>query len=274
MSKRFPAVISLCASILAILTACGGESVDSSATTQATPSIGINVAAMDTSVIPGDDFYSYTNGEWMRTIEIPSDRSRAGAFFVAIDSTEEHNAVLIDSLVGSSHPADSDKGRVAAFYKAYVDTAAIDAAALPPPTTTARPRTSAPVVAKPAAPLQEAALVALRTLVVGSLVVALALCFRPEGDLPGAPLTEDGFYSLSVARHAALGHGLTIDGETWTNGFQPLFTLLTIPAFALAGGDRFEALRYVLALHWLFFLATALLLGAIVRDTVGRIDIE
>jgi putative endopeptidase len=132
MSKRFPTPILLCASILTILTACGGEAVDNNAATQAEASIGINVGAMDTSVVAGDDFYSYANGEWMRATEIPADRSREGAFFVAIDSTEEHNAVLIDDLIGSSHPEGSDKGRVAAFYKAYVDTTAINAAGMTP----------------------------------------------------------------------------------------------------------------------------------------------
>jgi putative endopeptidase len=132
MSKRFPAQILLCALILAVLTACGGESADRDTTTQATVSIGINVGAMDTSVVPGDDFYSYANGEWMRTAEIPADRSRAGAFYVAVDATEKHNAALIDDLVGSTHPEGSDKGRVAAFYKAYVNTAAIDAAGMSP----------------------------------------------------------------------------------------------------------------------------------------------
>ncbi len=132
MSKRPPAPILLCVPFLIFLTACGGESVDNSSATRVVASIGINVDAMDTSVVPGDDFYSYANGEWMRTTEIPADRSRAGAFFVAIDTTEKHNAVLIDELVGSSHPEGSDKGRVAAFYKAYVNTAAIDAAGMGP----------------------------------------------------------------------------------------------------------------------------------------------
>ena len=130
MSRRIPAVFLSSAAILVALTACGGESADSETTTQAVASIGINVAAMDSSVVPGEDFYSYANGEWMRTTDIPSDRSRVGAFFVAFESTEEHNAVLIDQLVNSSHPEGSDNGRVADFYKAYVDTDAINAAGM------------------------------------------------------------------------------------------------------------------------------------------------
>jgi len=132
MSNRFPVIISFCALTLALLTACGGESVEERSATPPELSSGINLGAMDTSVVPGDDFYSYVNGEWMRTAEIPADRSRAGAFFVAIDETEKHNAVLIDVLIGSSHPEGSDNGRIAAFYKAYMNTAAIDAAGMSP----------------------------------------------------------------------------------------------------------------------------------------------
>ena len=40
------------------------------------------------------------------------------------------------------------------------------------------------------------------------------------------PLTEDGYYSLSVARNLAAGKGMTIDGANLTNGFQPLFTMI------------------------------------------------
>lgn len=132
MSRRFSAPISLSFAALILLSACGGESATDSAATQTKASIGVNVAAMDTSVVPGDDFYSYANGEWMRTTEISSDRSRASAFYVAIDATEKHNTVLIDKLVKAKHPAGSDEGRVAAYHTAYMDTAAIDAAGMSP----------------------------------------------------------------------------------------------------------------------------------------------
>ena len=35
----------------------------------------IDVAGMDRSVDPGDDFYAYANGGWMKTTQIPPDRS-------------------------------------------------------------------------------------------------------------------------------------------------------------------------------------------------------
>jgi hypothetical protein len=37
---------------------------------------GIDVAGIDPSVAPGDDFFRYANGTWIKNTEIPADRSR------------------------------------------------------------------------------------------------------------------------------------------------------------------------------------------------------
>jgi len=41
---------------------------------------GLDLAAMDTSVSPGDDFYRYVNGTWLKTTQIPPDQARWIAF--------------------------------------------------------------------------------------------------------------------------------------------------------------------------------------------------
>ncbi len=40
----------------------------------------LNLNYIDSSVDPGNDFYTYVNGKWMETAEIPSDRGRWGSF--------------------------------------------------------------------------------------------------------------------------------------------------------------------------------------------------
>jgi predicted metalloendopeptidase len=37
-------------------------------------------AGMDTSIPPGDDFFSYANGNWLKNASIPPDRSSFGVF--------------------------------------------------------------------------------------------------------------------------------------------------------------------------------------------------
>jgi predicted metalloendopeptidase len=135
MIKRTTSI--MIASVMAIggVTACN-EKPSAVATVgqpqKATSTIGINEAAMDRSVKPGDDFYAYANGKWMENTSIPEDRSSTGAFLVAFESTEKHNNELIDELLKSSHPTGSDYVRIVDFYKAYTDTAAIDAAEMQP----------------------------------------------------------------------------------------------------------------------------------------------
>ena len=99
-----------------------------------------------------------------------------------------------------------------------------------------------------------------------------SLAVRPAASLPDPPLSEDGYYTLSVARHIGLGHGITIDGRHWTNGIQPLFAFLLAPIYWLTGGDRYSSLRGVLAVHWALHVATALLLGAIARSGLRTAD--
>ena len=94
--------------------------------------IGIDKAAMDTSIRPGDDFYAYANGHWQKATEIPADRSSTGAFYTAFLETEKRTRELVDGIVKSGGKPDSDEGRIAAFYKAYANSQAIDAAGMAP----------------------------------------------------------------------------------------------------------------------------------------------
>lgn len=116
----------------------------------------------------------------------------------------------------------------------------------------------------PQAPRGDRVLRLWQAVVMAVGAASLSIVFRPSGRLFDQPLTEDGFYSFRVAYNVAHGLGMTIDGQMWTNGFQPLFTALTVPAFWLAGEDRWLAIRLVLFLHWLVYVGTACVLGAVV----------
>src|SRR5262249_59373460 len=96
------------------------------------------------------------------------------------------------------------------------------------------------VLWKPAAVVGFAALAVLA-------LAALAVPLRPDAALIFPPFTEDGYYSLSIARAIAAGHGPALEGSGLTNGFQPLVTLLQAAAFAIAGGSNLAALRLVAA---------------------------
>ena len=41
---------------------------------------GIDLSAMDRSVKPGENFFTYVNGSWFKTAVIPPDRASTGSF--------------------------------------------------------------------------------------------------------------------------------------------------------------------------------------------------
>jgi len=129
--KRFAPILLV---LLATTAACSpsAENNQQAAAPAAGTALGIDKAAMDTAVRPGDDFYAYANGGWQKTTEIPADRSSTGAFFEAFETTEKHKTELIDAIVKSNPAAGTDQARIASFYNAYMNTQAIDAAGMRP----------------------------------------------------------------------------------------------------------------------------------------------
>src|SRR5262245_57145423 len=56
---------------------------------------GVDLTAMDRSIAPGDDFFRYAGGTWMKNTQIPSDRARWGSFnILAAKSEADVRAVL------------------------------------------------------------------------------------------------------------------------------------------------------------------------------------
>jgi putative endopeptidase len=97
---------------------------------------GIVVANMDRSVKPGDDFYRYANGAWLKRTEIPPDRSYMDPYGLDLDSmndlTRGRIAGLIEEAAKANAPAGSNTRKIADFYHSYMDEAAIEAKGLAP----------------------------------------------------------------------------------------------------------------------------------------------
>jgi putative endopeptidase len=87
---------------------------------------GIVPANMDRTVKPGDNFYEYANGGWIKKTEIPPDRSRIGVFSTLADLSNERTRSLIEEAAKAKGSANSDSGKVAALYNSYMDEATIE----------------------------------------------------------------------------------------------------------------------------------------------------
>ncbi|PNS08621.1 M13 family metallopeptidase [Solilutibacter silvestris] len=98
----------------------------------AAPAGGIDLAGIDKSVKPGDDFDNYANGTWAKTAEIPADRSATGSFLDVFNKAEQREKELVQGIAASKPAAGSDEARIANAYNAFMDTAGIEQRGLAP----------------------------------------------------------------------------------------------------------------------------------------------
>jgi len=80
---------------------------------------GLNLSAMNTSIVPGDDFYNYISGTWLATTDIPSDETSWSSFSMLGKKVEEQVHGLLTSA-----PPDSPIGTM---YASFMDEATVDA---------------------------------------------------------------------------------------------------------------------------------------------------
>jgi endothelin-converting enzyme/putative endopeptidase len=91
---------------------------------------GVDTADMDTSVKPGDDFFAYVEGTWLKNHAIPEDKRGAGYNYDLPDSTEVEVRDLIQKA--GDNATDPLVKQVGDFYRAYMDEAGIEARGLAP----------------------------------------------------------------------------------------------------------------------------------------------
>jgi putative endopeptidase len=87
---------------------------------------------MDRAVVPGDDFYGYANGAFLRDAVIPADRASTGAFLRVFEVVEQRTRAIVEASAAGEAPAGSDARKVGDLYRAFMDEAAIEAKGLEP----------------------------------------------------------------------------------------------------------------------------------------------
>jgi putative endopeptidase len=81
---------------------------------------GFDMSGRDLSVRPGDNFFDYADGTYVKNLVIPPDQSRYGAFNVLRDLSEQRTHAILEQASAKTAPADP-VGKAGAFYKAYMD---------------------------------------------------------------------------------------------------------------------------------------------------------
>ena len=91
---------------------------------------GLELTARDVAVKPGDDFFSYVNGTWLKTTEIPADRTRWGSFDMLRARADEQVRAIIEELAARTSAPGSIDQKIGDCYRSFMDTDAIEAAGL------------------------------------------------------------------------------------------------------------------------------------------------
>src|SRR3569832_709081 len=121
----------LAASLLAA-TAIGGYTL---AQTRAAPvaagkpeigAFGLDLAGMDKSVAPGDDFVRYAGGLWEDHTEIPADKAAYGMFNVLAGRSLDQTRIILDAA------AKPPGNKIGDFYASFMDEAAANAKGIAP----------------------------------------------------------------------------------------------------------------------------------------------
>ena len=86
---------------------------------------GFDLSARDTTVKPGDDFFAYANGTWLKQTQIPADRSGWG-MHAALGERVLGQLRTIMEDAGKADPKTAE-GKVGAYYAAFMDEAHIEA---------------------------------------------------------------------------------------------------------------------------------------------------
>jgi putative endopeptidase len=133
----FKSILALgaCACALAVAQPAGAQQAAAPAKlpTMSFGSWGFDPASIDNLVDPGDDFFAYANRKWLEANPLPPEFSRFGSFNLLAEKSTADVKALVDELVAKDPAAlGHDEKRIVAVYKAYFDTAAIDAAGLAP----------------------------------------------------------------------------------------------------------------------------------------------
>ena len=92
-----------------------------------------DVKNMDTSVKPGDDFYDYAIGTWVKNNPIPADKNSKNVFDELFERNRENiKEIIVDAASSKDAVPGSNKQKIGTFYNSGMDTVKITEQGLKP----------------------------------------------------------------------------------------------------------------------------------------------
>jgi putative endopeptidase len=110
----------LFAAVVIVAAGCKNKSGDQQRT------VFFDKSGMDTTVKPGDNFFLYANGTWLKNTKIPATETGWGTFYTLRDTNEAHIHQILDYAAAHDDTANSIDQKVGDLYKSGMDTVAIE----------------------------------------------------------------------------------------------------------------------------------------------------
>ena len=116
--NRYGKFLSLSATLL-IFASCGNNKTENQVTTSIR---GVDKSFLDTTVKPGDDFYTYANNGWLKKTEIPATEGIWGIFSVLKDEVNDKLKNIAEEAASAKSPAKgSNQQLVGDFFASGMD---------------------------------------------------------------------------------------------------------------------------------------------------------
>ncbi len=86
-----------------------------------------DIQNMDTTIKPGDDFFTYTNGKWLKNNPIPADKNSRSSFDELIEKNRHDIREIIEEAAATKDvQAGSNTEKIGKFYNSGMDTLSIE----------------------------------------------------------------------------------------------------------------------------------------------------
>ena len=93
---------------------------------------GVDLAAVDRTVRPGEDFFLHANGAWVKTAEIPPERSSTGPHLRIIEEVERRTRAILEEAGAGSATKGTIEQQIGDYFASFMDEAVIEAKGIEP----------------------------------------------------------------------------------------------------------------------------------------------
>lgn len=114
------------AAALLLLAACQNDKSHQTTSSTDTRTVFFDTAGMDTTVKPGDNFFLYANGKWMKNVKIPKTETGWGSFYTLYNDNLKNLRDILEKSAKSNAAKGTAEQKVGDFYASGMDSLTIE----------------------------------------------------------------------------------------------------------------------------------------------------